>query len=76
MAWMMSADNGAGRMQLRLMSSLFLGRRCGVSSREAMSPFDGLFKNNRNLSHRCGGSMCTSRWSLTPTAGSSAGRWT
>lgn len=44
-------------MQLCPPSSLFLGRRCGVAAREALSHCDGLFKNNCNLSHQCAGSM-------------------
>ena len=50
-------DSAAWRMQLCLPGSLSLGRRCGVSSREALSHCDGLLKNTSNLSYQCGGSM-------------------
>lgn len=40
------AHRGDGRMQPRLMSSLSLGQRCGVSSREAINHFGGLLKHS------------------------------
>lgn len=45
MAWAMPVDSGGGRVLPHLMRSLSLGRRYGVSLREAIRRIDGSFEN-------------------------------